>query len=60
MLSAALAALVLITVSCSPDPVEGQNPGECVDGADNDEFGTSVSLSGDLLAVGAAYAKSRF
>jgi len=39
LLPAALAALTLLPLACTPDPVEGQNPGECVDGADNDEDG---------------------
>ena len=32
-------AMLLIVISCAADLVEGQNPGECEDGADNDEDG---------------------
>jgi hypothetical protein len=39
LLSGALAALVLAHLSCTPEAVEGQNPGDCTDGADNDEDG---------------------
>ncbi len=34
-----LGTLVLITVSCSQPLIEGQNPGECENGADDDEDG---------------------
>jgi hypothetical protein len=39
LLFAALAALLLTHLSCATERVEGQIPGDCTDGADNDEDG---------------------
>jgi hypothetical protein len=35
----AVSGLMLLSLSCASDVVEGQNPGDCTDGADNDEDG---------------------
>jgi len=47
----ALLLVASLATACDSPAIEGQNPGECEDGADNDEDGTTDCLDSDCFSA---------